>query len=131
MLTIEKFKQNLNNTRKPVDVIRVILGYSSEANIFKVPAKIHSAIYTLSRKEEWCEYFKGFYFNTSGITPYSYELDQAIKRLETSCMLSTQNPSYSVYNLERDHLLESLTKFEPSEQIQLQEMSEKFKELLI
>lgn len=123
---IDELRSSLKTTRKPDDVIMAILAITSKDSIDKNPTKIHSAIYELSKQEMWKKYLADFYFDVSGISPYSELLDQVLSRLETSCMLATPNPRYSKYHLEKDYLAKALTKFSEPEKENLTCMAKEF-----
>jgi len=127
---MEEFKKNINTTRKPDDVIKVILGNTSNNKIVKDPVKIHRAIYSLTKQDQWKPYLKDFYFNLSSISPFSDQLDQVISRLETSYLLSTPNPRYDSYTLQKDYLLEAMAKFDEEDHIILKEMAKEFEALI-
>ena len=84
-----KSRETLNN------VIEAIIHKSGLSKIPKSGAFFQRAFYELSQKEP--ELFKGFIFDTSGITPFSDELDTILFRLEMSTLLSANNPSCLEY----------------------------------
>lgn len=130
MLSVEEFKQQMNSKIKPDDVIKVILGYTTGEKIIKEPSIIHKAIYRLSKQDNWKPYLKDFYFNVSGISPFSYQLDQVLSRLETACLLSTPNPSYDSYVIKKPFLQETISKFDSKEHENMKAMAIEFETYL-
>ncbi len=128
---IDELKESLRTTQKPDDVIMAILAMTSRQNIEKNPTKIHNAVYVLSKQELWKKYLEDFYFDVSGISPYSELLDQVLSRLETSCVLNTPNPRYAEYYLEKDYLANALTKFSKLDKENLECMAKEFETFII
>lgn|GEM_PF-2649770 len=131
MSKIDELKTSLRTTRKPDDVIMAILASTSKTKIVKDPTVFHNAIFELSKNESWNGYLEDFFFDVSGISPFSDLLDQVLSRLETSCVLATPNPRYEEYDLQKDYLSISLNKFDASQQDCLKQMANKFEEILI
>ncbi|MDD3268980.1 MAG: hypothetical protein PHX14_06640 [Syntrophomonadaceae bacterium] len=131
MSKIAELKETLSKKQRPDDVIMAILAKTKGDSIIKDPSKIHQSIYELSIKNQvWGKYLDAFYFDISGITPFSDLLDQVLSRLETSSLLATPNPRYEEYHLKKEFLSRSIKKFDSSEQQTLQDMADEFNNLL-
>lgn len=126
MTSIAEFRQHMNARIKPDDIVKAILAETTDKKIIKEPAIIHKAFYALVKKTAWKEYLKCFYFNESGISPFSYELDQVLSRLETARILSTPNPSYDSYDLKKEFLEPAVRKFDSRGQEDIRLMAIEF-----
>lgn len=127
---ITELKESLIKKQKPDDVIKAILAMTSTNRIIKDPSKIHQSVYKLSINSTWSKFLDAFYFDTSGITPFSDLLDQILSRLETSSLLATPNPRYEEYHLQKEFLAQSLNKFNEAEQQALQQMANEFQTIM-
>ena len=93
-------KEKLNSRITPDDVISAVIYATLRSEIPKNNSFLHKTVYTL--KNEFPNIFSDFLFDGSGISPFSEDIDGVLFRLETACILSTTNPSYSIYIVNRD-----------------------------
>ena len=130
MSKIAQLKESLKAKKKPDDVIMAFLASTSHDNIVKDPTAIHSAIYKLTDNAKWNKFFESFYFDLSGISPFSDLLDQILSRLETACVLATPNPRYEEYHLKKSYLIKALEKFDSDEKELFHQMANEVEDML-
>ena len=114
----------------PDDIIKALLTRVGD-KFRKDPAVIHSALFSLV--SDYGEFLEEFEFDESGITPYSEMLDRVLFRLETTGYIGAVNPSYEQYVVDsgkRTGLLRSLQRFSSEQQARLQEMGQRFADLV-
>lgn len=99
MSRFEQLKKLCQNTITPDHVVMAVLSKLKTSSIPKDPAIIHKGFYHLKLNENYKELTKDFFFNMSGLTPFSELLDEILFKLETASVLSTTNPSYEKYEL--------------------------------
>ncbi|HHY59387.1 MAG TPA: hypothetical protein GX504_02110 [Clostridia bacterium] len=127
---LERLKLSVKKDIIPDDIIMGILAGLQEDLIPKDPAVFHRTIYELRKKEEFREMLEEFYFDTSGITPFSELLDSVLFRLETAGTLATYNPRYEKYQVKRDKVKARLEKFSDPQKALLAQMSQEFQALI-
>lgn len=109
------------------DVLQAILAGLTSERISRDSIVFQETVYNLSKNHP---ILKRFRFNTSGIHPYSEELERVIYRLECSHALGALNPSYTCYQIDKIKLSESLKKFSDDEISEIQEISRKLEECI-
>lgn len=117
MATVADLKRKFAETITDDDTLMAILRTLDMDELPKDPSFIHKAMYEVKLRNS-DDLFKNFRFDTSGITPFSDRLDQVIFRLETTHILSTMNPSYELYKVEKNELEKALHKF-PQEKMEV------------
>lgn len=95
MRSIEELKQYVAQNTTLDNLIEAIIYKSKQEKIPKSQAFIQQAFYNL--KKTIPELFEDLIFDDSGVTPFSYELDSVLFRMEASSILSTLNPTYKNY----------------------------------
>ena len=111
MRSINDLKKYIRESKTPDDIVGAIIYISNESLIPKSNSFLHGAFQIM--KEHEPSLFSEFWFDESGIAPYSDQLDEVLFRLEASAILSTLNPTYKRYIINnQDHVLEeSYNKF--------------------
>jgi hypothetical protein len=107
-----------------------VLSKLKTSSIPKDPAIIHKGFYHLKLNENYKELTKDFFFNMSGLTPFSELLDEILFKLETASVLSTTNPSYEKYELNKLYLDDAFNRFDSKKQETIIEMSKDFEDSL-
>jgi hypothetical protein len=129
---LEQLKETLVRTVTADDLIKALLCEVGAETISKDPERIHEAFYML--RQDYPKLLSDFHFDTSGLSAFSDLLDRVLFRLETSSVLGTVNPRFSVYELRasmKDELKRTvLPKFSPDTRKVLQEVSHKLEELV-
>ena len=102
----------------------IMASFSQMKNDFfpKDHGSIHKAVFKLSGKPRYKSFLEDFIFDTSGITPYSKLLEKVINRLETFSVLGTLNPSYDMYKVDKNYLLNAFEKFDSNNKDLIAEM---------
>jgi hypothetical protein len=130
MSKVAEMKEALRKSTTTDDFIKALFSEVKTNKIKKDPSAIHEAIYNLKRIHKDDELFNNFYFDCSGISPFSDLLDRILFRLETASVLGAINPRYLVYELmteTKEYLKkESLEKFEPAVRENIKLLSEEF-----
>jgi len=121
-----KVDEFLDSLSEPTvtDLILLILGNLSCQNINRNMIMFQKVFYDLSKKYPLLE--QRFRFNTSGIYPYSEELERAIYRLEWAQALGAVNPSYTSYQVDKKQVEESRQKYSPYEIEEIEQISREF-----
>ena len=127
---LEELKLRLEQAKASDDVIMGILSRMDKVSIPKDPGILHQAIYELKKKDNYNKLLQDFYFDISGITPFSDLLDRVLFRLETANILGTLNPRYAMYELQKEKLAQGFDKFSDDEKALLRNMSQDFSELI-
>lgn len=81
------------------DVIAFILASLKDRKITTNESKIHGAIFKL--KQEYPDFFKDLIFYGNGNYQFSKDLERILFRFYQSNVLSTLNPSFEVYLIEK------------------------------
>ncbi len=131
---LDELKKAIRETITPDDVIKALFSKIKTNKITKDPGKIHLAVYRLKQRYESEGWFEEFYFDISGLTPFSDLLDRILFRMETSAVLGTINPRYQIYDLpeviKQELRDDSLTKFTQEDQSKLSSISQEFEKLV-
>lgn len=130
MSRFEQLKKLCQNTITPDHVVMAVLSKLKTSSIPKDPAIIHKGFYHLKLNENYKELTKDFFFNMSGLTPFSELLDEILFKLETASVLSTTNPSYEKYELNKLYLDDAFNRFDSKKQETIIEMSKDFEDSL-
>lgn len=96
----------------PEDIIMALFSQVKSDIIPKDHGSIQEAVFKLRETPGYKSFLEDFIFDTSGITPYSKLLEKVINRLETFSVLGTLNPSYDMYKVDKDYLLNAYEKFD-------------------
>lgn len=128
MNSIQELKERYLSYISSDTVIAAILFKLNNTKLPKDPGVIHEVIYKLKMNKKYKDLLEDFYFDDSGLTPFSKELDEILFRMELSGILKTLNPHYECYNISgnKDLLESHFKKFGQREQDIICEMSEEF-----
>lgn len=110
------------------DVLAVVLGCLSVEKFAGDPEKIHTTLARIRRHYPILDVFK---FTVGDVYPFSRDLEDALSILQRSGMISMANPKYDTYvvtNNGRKIANRLLSAFDESEQKQLREVAEIFRE---
>lgn len=116
---LENYIKKLKELRQEVaseDIIMASFSQMEKDIIPKDHGSIHKAVFKLRETSKYRSFLEDFIFDTSGITPYSKLLEKVINRLETFSVFGTLNPSYEMYQVDKDYLLNAYEKFDSTKQ---------------
>jgi len=114
----------------PEDIIMALFSQMKSDIIRKDHGAIQEAMFKLRETPGYKSFLEDFIFDTSGITPYSKLLEKVINRLETFSVFGTLNPSYDMYKLDKDYLLNAYEKFDTNKKDLLARMGQELESLI-
>ena|GEM_PF-4883503 len=94
-------EEKITKPFSPSDVIAALLTFLPE-EFSNDPAKIHSTIAQLQKEEKYRYLLEDFEFLNYDPCPYSPLLGRILNRLQESRLLSSINPGYEKYVLNKD-----------------------------
>ena len=111
---MNKLKKACQQTIMPDHVVMSVLASLPELYIKQVEPELHKGFYYLKQNENYKELTKDFFFNTSGLTPFSELLDDILFKLRLAKITSTKDPI----------LGDATNRFSPDEQRLIVQMSQ-------
>lgn len=133
LIVLETYIKQLKLLRQevaPEDIIMALFSQMKSDIIRKDHGAIQEAMFKLRETPGYKSFLEDFIFDTSGITPYSKLLEKVINRLETFSVFGTLNPSYDMYKLDKDYLLNAYEKFDTNKKDLLAGMGQELESLI-
>lgn len=81
------------------DVIKGLFAFLDKDTISSASPVLHNALYKLTQKDKYKEFFKEYIFEHRSYFPFSKELHTDLLNLEQSGQLSTPNPDFIDYTV--------------------------------
>ncbi len=128
----EKIISSIREYRSTDDVIAYVFAKTKPTEVTADDERLHSAFCQL--KKEHPRLLEGVIFTSGDIFPYSHELQRSIFNLQSSGLMEAPNPVYESYKMSNESkrllLKRLLPVFSTSEKAELDQMTERFRQLL-